>query len=200
MVSEEWGAWLLVTPVYPLRRGHDEYPVVAADPRRASWVRVQGPWAAGAAELSRSAWPCLRRGEVPRSLRTGRRVPADARLRGRQPPWPRHGAHGPRAAADHTRGVARRGQASPSAAVGAGPPVATAPPDPPRATTAVLGRGVQGTGAAKPNASSQQTGRASRSPGQRGGPARPTAELRVRRRGERPAPKGGPMGPKGRGR
>src|SRR5262249_9144632 len=31
MVSEEWGNWLLVTPVYPLRRGHDEYPAVAAD-------------------------------------------------------------------------------------------------------------------------------------------------------------------------
>jgi hypothetical protein len=25
------GDWLLVTPVYPLRRGHDEYPVAAAD-------------------------------------------------------------------------------------------------------------------------------------------------------------------------
>src|SRR5262249_16972741 len=27
------GAWLLVTPVYPLRRGHDEYPTAAADRR-----------------------------------------------------------------------------------------------------------------------------------------------------------------------
>src|SRR5437764_14062500 len=31
MVSEEWGDWLLVTPVYPLRRGHDEYPLAGAD-------------------------------------------------------------------------------------------------------------------------------------------------------------------------
>src|SRR5262249_13507339 len=31
MVSAEWSAWLLVTPVYPLRRGHDEYPGAAAD-------------------------------------------------------------------------------------------------------------------------------------------------------------------------
>src|SRR5215831_15844052 len=31
MVSEERGDWLLVTPVYPLRRGHDEYPGAAAD-------------------------------------------------------------------------------------------------------------------------------------------------------------------------
>src|SRR5262249_17046276 len=28
------GDWLLVTPVYPLRRGHDEYPAVAADAGR----------------------------------------------------------------------------------------------------------------------------------------------------------------------
>jgi hypothetical protein len=31
MVSEEWVDWLLVTPVYPLRRGHDEYPPAEAD-------------------------------------------------------------------------------------------------------------------------------------------------------------------------
>jgi hypothetical protein len=31
MVSEERVDWLLVTPVYPLRRGHDEYPGDAVD-------------------------------------------------------------------------------------------------------------------------------------------------------------------------
>jgi hypothetical protein len=31
MVSAEWGDWLLVTPVYPLQRGHDEYPSATAD-------------------------------------------------------------------------------------------------------------------------------------------------------------------------
>jgi len=36
MVSEEWGNWLLVTPVYPLRRGHDEYPTAEADRGRHS--------------------------------------------------------------------------------------------------------------------------------------------------------------------
>jgi hypothetical protein len=29
MVSKEWGDWLLVTPVYPSQRGHDEYPGAA---------------------------------------------------------------------------------------------------------------------------------------------------------------------------
>src|SRR6266508_5980994 len=39
MVSEEWGYWLLVTPVYPLRRGHDEYPGAAPDRGRITALR-----------------------------------------------------------------------------------------------------------------------------------------------------------------
>ena len=52
MVSEEWDNWPLVTPVYPLRRGHDEWtgaPDVARGEgapaaERRHWASLQDPW------------------------------------------------------------------------------------------------------------------------------------------------------------
>src|SRR5438552_3597896 len=55
MVSEYEGDWLLVTPVYPMRRGHDEYPGAAADRGRDHGMRDYTALpAAPAAELGRS--------------------------------------------------------------------------------------------------------------------------------------------------
>src|SRR5262245_34047953 len=102
MVSEYEGNWLLVTPVYPLRRGHGEYPAVARDGPTTAATEHSVEWPAR--ELCSSATQETRRAVLQSSslgcgggssclyvewARSGPRWARGGRcFSGYRPPWP----------------------------------------------------------------------------------------------------------------